>query len=128
MLGDGTVIKGAGRGSSLLNTPTANISTENELIPKEGVYAVKVSFGGRIHDGVANIGKNPTFQEGRMSYEVHIFDFHMNLLGSRIRVHFLKRIRDEKKFSCVEDLFDHIKVDIDTARQILTNSTTALYL
>jgi riboflavin kinase / FMN adenylyltransferase len=125
---DGVVIKGAGRGTSLLDTPTANISTENELIPKEGVYAVRVSFGGRVHDGVANLGKNPTFKDGVLSYEVHIFDFHRDLLGKRIRVHFLKRIRDEKKFSSVEDLFDHINMDINKAKEILADIDVSLYL
>jgi len=125
---EGTVIKGAGRGTSLLNTPTANIATDNELIPKEGVYAVKVSMGKTVYDGVANIGKNPTFNETRMSYEVHILDFRGNLLGSRLKVHFLKRIREEKKFSCVDDLFEHINMDIEKARQILETNTTALYL
>jgi riboflavin kinase / FMN adenylyltransferase len=125
---EGIVIKGAGRGTSLLNTPTANIATENELIPKEGVYAVKVSLDRNVYDGVANIGKNPTFNEGNMSYEVHILDFHRNLLGCKLKVHFLKRIREEKKFSCVEDLFEHIKMDIETARQILGTSKTSVVL
>jgi riboflavin kinase/FMN adenylyltransferase len=125
---DGVVIKGAGRGSSMLNTPTANLATENELIPKEGVYAVRVSFEKHVYDGVANLGRNPTFKEGKLSYEVHILDFHKNLLARSIRVHFIKRIRDEKKFSCIEDLFEHIKLDIDTARQILNKRRTPLYL
>ncbi len=116
---EGTVIKGAGRGTSLLNTPTANIATDNELIPKEGVYAVRVSVGSKVYDGVANIGKNPTFNESRMSYEVHILDFRKDLLGYHLKVHFVKRIREEKKFSCIEDLFEHIRMDIETARQIL---------
>ncbi len=116
---DGIVIKGAGRGTSLLKTPTANLETNNELIPKEGVYAVRVTMEGRVYDGVANIGKNPTFKEGKLSYEVHIFDFHRNLLGRKLRVHFIGRIRDEKKFSCIEELFEHIMKDIETARQIL---------
>src|SRR5208283_6061807 len=87
----GTVIKGAGRGGPLLNTPTANIITPNELIPREGVYAVKVSLRSpnidaghspsqEVFDGVANIGSNPTFSDSAMSYEVHIFDFNKNLM------------------------------------------------
>jgi riboflavin kinase/FMN adenylyltransferase len=123
---DGIVIKGAGRGKSLLKTPTANIATDNELIPKEGVYAVKVTMAGRVYDGVANIGKNPTFKEGKMSYEVHIFDFHRNVLGRRLRVHFIGRIRDEKKFSRIEELFEHIKKDIETAKQMLKKRKTVL--
>jgi riboflavin kinase/FMN adenylyltransferase len=125
---DGLVIKGAGRGTSLLNTPTANLATENELMPKEGVYAVRVSLDGHTYDGVANLGRNPTFKEGKMSYEVHIFNFHRNLLDHGLRLHFIKRIRDEKKFSCIEDLYDHIKIDIDTAKEILRKRKTTIFI
>ncbi len=69
----GTVIKGKGRGKSILNIPTANITTPVEIAPKEGVYAVRVGYKGSIYDGVANIGKNPTFKEKTVSYEVHLF-------------------------------------------------------
>jgi riboflavin kinase/FMN adenylyltransferase len=85
-------------------------------------------MAGRVYNGVANIGKNPTFKEGRMSYEVHIFDFHRNVLGRRLRVHFIGRIRDEKKFSCVEELFGHITKDIETAKKILKQRKMALSL
>ena len=125
---EGTVVKGAGRGASLLNTPTANILTDNEIVPKEGVYAVRISFDGNIRDGVANIGRNPTFKDGVMSYEVHIFDFKKNLLGRRLRIHFLARLRDEKKFACIEDLIEQIGRDILSARNLLKRKTPVLYL
>jgi riboflavin kinase / FMN adenylyltransferase len=125
---DGKVIKGTGRGKTLLNIPTANLETENELIPKEGVYAAKISFGGKVHDGVANIGRNPTFKGEVMSYEIHIPDFKRNLLGKSLRVHFLERIRDERRFSSVEDLRAQINRDIDTAGRIIRRSRTQLYL
>ncbi len=124
---DGVVVKGAGRGASMLNTPTANIATENELIPKEGVYAVRVSLDDQIYDGVANLGKNPTFKEGKLSYEVHIFNFNQNLLGRYLRVYFIGRIREEKKFSCIEDLFEHIQTDIAKAREILSTRKPELF-
>ncbi|HMK56153.1 MAG TPA: bifunctional riboflavin kinase/FAD synthetase [Dissulfurispiraceae bacterium] len=125
---DGVVIKGAGRGNALLNTPTANLDTDNELLPKEGVYAVRVSIGDHIYDGVANLGSNPTFKEGKMSYEVHIFDFCENLLGKPLRLHFIGRIRDEKKFARIEDLFDQIRMDINSARQLLNKRKTRLFV
>ena len=124
---EGTVVKGAGRGASLLDTPTANIATENELIPKEGVYAVRVSFKDRLYDGVANIGKNPTFKDSVMSYEVHIFDYHKNLLNERLRVHFVDRLRDEKRFGCIEDLVAQIKKDIESAKKVLRKNNPPLY-
>jgi riboflavin kinase/FMN adenylyltransferase len=152
---EGMVIKGAGRGSSLLHTPTANITTPNELVPKEGVYAVRVSIqrtedrrqrtdkknvcilpseclSSEIYDGVANIGKNPTFATTlgnmSMSYEVHIFDFNQNLLGEKIKIHFIDRIRDEKKFSGIGELEEQIKKDIQKAKQILSKRKDILYL
>ncbi len=115
----GTVIKGAGRGGKVLSTPTANISTPNELVPKEGVYAVRVEIEGRLYDGVANIGTNPTFDGKQMSYEVHIFDFNENLLGRELRLYFIDRIRGEKRFSSVEELKSQIQKDIEIAREIL---------
>lgn len=125
---EGRVVTGAGRGVKLLDTPTANIATDNELIPKDGVYVVRVSIGDRVYDGVANLGRNPTFKAANPSYEVHIFDFHKNLVGKRLRVHFIARLRDEKKFGCIETLHDQIKKDIDTARKYLAKKDTLLYL
>lgn len=129
---EGTVIKGAGRGASLLHTPTANVATQNELVPKEGVYAAKVSIGNgqdsEVYDGVVNIGKNPTFGDAPMSYEVHIFDFNKNLLGEKIKIHFIDRIRDEKKFQSASELQDQIKRDIQKAKEILFKRNDQLYL
>jgi riboflavin kinase/FMN adenylyltransferase len=124
---EGAVVKGAGRGASLLDTPTANIDIENELIPKEGVYAVRVTFKGRLYEGVANIGKNPTFKDSVMSYEVHIFDYHKNLLNERLRVHFVDRLRDEKRFGCIENLVAQIKKDIESAKKVLRKNNPPLY-
>jgi len=115
----GTVIRGAGRGGKVLSTPTANISTPNELVPKEGVYAVRVELDRKIYDAVANIGTNPTFEGRHMSYEVHIFDLNENLLGKELRLYFIDRIRGEKKFSSVDELKTQIKKDIEIAKVIL---------
>ncbi|MGD0280914.1 MAG: bifunctional riboflavin kinase/FAD synthetase [Dissulfurispiraceae bacterium] len=141
---NGTVIKGAGRGGPLLHTPTANIATPNELIPKEGVYAVRVSFGKwgtQVFDGVANIGSNPTFDETgrgpqkaedflgvRRSYEVHIFDFNNNVIGEQLRLHFIDRIREEKKFASVMELGEQIRKDIGQAKAILSSRKDPLFL
>ena len=116
---EGTVVKGTGRGGRLLTIPTANISTLNELVPKEGVYAVKVELEGKILDGAANLGKNPTFGENRVSYEIHILDFSENILNKKLRVHFIDRIRDERAFPDVSMLREQIKRDIERAREIL---------
>lgn len=115
---EGRVIKGAGRGGKLLHTPTANIAFSG-LSPKEGVYAVKVGLKGKLYKGVANIGNNPTFNAKNVSYEVHLFDFFGNLLGKKLRVDFIKRIRDEKKFPNVKALETQIRKDIKKAKDIL---------
>jgi riboflavin kinase/FMN adenylyltransferase len=116
---EGKVIKGAGRGRSLLNVPTANIRTPNEIVPREGVYAVKAGIRGKLLEGVANVGKNPTFGEGRMSYEVHLFDFSESVLGEMIRIYFIDRIRDEKTFPDIGSLHDGILRDIERAKDVL---------
>jgi dephospho-CoA kinase len=130
---EGTVIKGAGRGEKLLHTPTANISFKG-YSPKEGVYAVKISIAkdqrenklstfnfqlSTTYNGAANIGKNPTFGASELSLEVHIFNFSGNLLGKKLKVHFIKRIRDEKKFPNAKALEAQIKKDIKKAKEIL---------
>ncbi|MGC8796413.1 bifunctional riboflavin kinase/FAD synthetase [Thermodesulfovibrio sp.] len=126
---DGEVIRGMGRGSSILGYPTANFVPEQEIIPKQGVYAVKVTIPNlKTFNGVANIGKNPTFGNTNMSYEVHILDFKENLLGKIIRVHFIERIRDEKKFNSPEQLKENIARDIEFAKKIFKKNKTPLFL
>jgi len=115
----GRVVRGAGRGKKILQVPTANISTPHELIPRDGVYAVKAAFDGNVYDGVANIGKNPTFNGEEMSYEVHLFGYSGDLLGKELTVYFIDRLRGEKKFSSPEELKAQIKKDMDIAGMIL---------
>jgi riboflavin kinase/FMN adenylyltransferase len=116
---EGKVIKGKGRGQTLLKIPTANITTPVEAAPKEGVYAVRIGLGENIFDGVANIGKNPTFGNKEISYEVHLFNFSGNLLGKTLRIYFIHRIRGERTFPDVISLEKQIRDDIEYAREIL---------
>ncbi|MEE8328549.1 MAG: bifunctional riboflavin kinase/FAD synthetase [Thermodesulfovibrionia bacterium] len=116
---EGVVIRGAKRGKNLLNIPTANIATSNELLPKYGVYAATAEFEGKIYGGAVNIGCNPTFEDKKFSFEVHILRFDGELLGKTLRVNFIKRIRDEIKFSNVKDLAAQVKKDIEGIKQIL---------
>ena len=116
---EGKVIKGKGRGKRLLDVPTANITTPVEIAPKEGVYAVRVGLGGKKYKAVANIGKNPTFGNRDVSYEVHLLNFSGNLMGKRLRVYFKKRIRGEKTFRDITGLQRQIRTDIQEAREIL---------
>ncbi len=123
----GTVIKGAGRGAKVLGIPTANISTPYEIVPREGVYAVKVKIADTLYDAVANIGKNPTFGLQQQSYEVHIMDFKGNILGKDIRVYFIDRLRGERRFQSPEQLKEQILRDIETARYILKRQRINIY-
>jgi len=117
---EGQVIKGKGRGGRLLNIPTANITTPVEIAPREGVYAVRICFNDSVYDGVANIGKNPTFGNNEVSYEVHLFNFSGNLLGQKIRIYFIYWIRSERRFPDVFSLEKQIRNDIELAKRILS--------
>jgi riboflavin kinase/FMN adenylyltransferase len=115
----GTVETGRNRGGKLLGFPTANIKLSDELCPRTGVYAVTVAFNGHNLKGVANIGYSPTFDDHIYTVEVHILDFNENIYGKNIRVNFIHRIRDEKKFSGIKELSEQIQSDIEKARTLL---------
>jgi len=116
----GFVTTGSNRGGKLLGFPTANINLQDELCPKTGVYAVTVECMNNKYKGVANIGYRPTFADKIFSVEVHILDFKKNIYGQQIRVNFIERIRDEIRFSNIDDLSDQIRKDIRKALGILS--------
>lgn len=118
---EGIVVEGAKRGKNLLNVPTANLLTANELLPKDGVYAVTVDIGGKTFGGATNIGYNPTFTDKKFSFETHVLDFSGKLLGKTLRIHFIQRIRDEIKFSGIDELKAQMSKDIETIRTILAS-------
>lgn len=115
----GKVIHGMNRGGKLLGFPTANIRLDDELFPELGVYAIRVEVDGMVHPGVANIGTNPTFGNESISVEAHILDFAKDIYGKTIRVHFIQRIRSERKFSGLDELKARINKDIELAKAIL---------
>ncbi|MBT3179244.1 MAG: bifunctional riboflavin kinase/FAD synthetase [Desulfobacula sp.] len=115
----GKVIKGRKRGGSQLGFPTANIKLHDELCPKLGVYAVNVETSKGNFWGVANIGFSPTFGDQMFTIEVHILDFSHDIYNTRIRVNMVKKLRDEKKFSCIQELSKQIEEDIKIAKDIL---------
>ena len=117
---EGSVIAGHSRGKKL-GFPTANITTPNELAPKEGVYAVSVEIEGKVYRGAANIGKNPTFDDDAVSYEVHLLDLEDDLYGKFIKIKFIKRVRDEFKFKDVDELIEQIKKDVGRVRAIFSD-------
>ena len=114
---EGTVTRGAGRGRQL-GFPTANLSTDNELFPPNGVYATAVLRDGEIHAAVTNVGVRPTFGASGPVVESHIFDVDRDLYGCRIRVAFVQRLRDELAFSDGDALRVQIARDCDEARAL----------
>ncbi len=120
---EGEVRRGAGRGRSI-SIPTANVATDNELLPRPGVYAGHVTVlpepGGSGLPAVINLGRNPTFvQGGGLSLEAHILDFDADLYGRRVRVGFSAWLRGEERFSSADALVAQIRGDIVEARSRL---------
>ncbi len=122
----GKVVHGADRGRSL-GFPTANIDTDKELIPAEGVYAVKAKIADKLYDAACNIGFNPTFASSGKTIEVFVFDFDEDLYGKEIRVYFFERLRDEKRFDSVTELVAAITADVARCRAILASSPLVVY-
>ncbi len=117
---DGLVITGHKRGRTL-GFPTANLATECEALPKDGVYAVRVTAldGGVVdHPAVMNLGSRPTFRAGR-SLEAHLLDADVDLYGRTLRVTFAARLRDEQRFDGVDALKAQIAADVAAARVVL---------
>lgn len=117
----GKVVHGHSRGGGL-GFPTANLETDKELLPAPGVYAVKVKVGTETHDGACNIGDNPTFGGGALSVEVFLLDFDADLYGQEIRLYFIERIRDERRFPDIESLKKAIAADVQRCREILRST------
>jgi len=114
----GVVVTGHNRGAGL-GYPTANISTDKDLVPASGVYAVKLKLGESVYDGACNIGNNPTFGNVETSIEVFLFDFKGDLYDRELRIYFISRIRDERKFSGIDELKKAIAADVAGCREIL---------
>jgi len=118
---EGEVVHGDGRGRSI-GVPTANLRSETELMPKNGVYA---GWAERLSDGrrwpaAINVGTNPTFVEGQSTrVEAHLLDCDEDLYGQRLRVAFVARLRDEERFPSREALVAQIKSDIDATRTLM---------
>jgi len=115
----GTVVRGRNRGGRLLGFPTANLSPHGELLPKRGIYAVRLLIDDVLFNGVTNVGYNPTFGDTGLTVETHVLDYSGDLLGKTIKVHFIKRLRDEKAFKSFEDLSAQIAQDIAQAKEVL---------
>ncbi len=120
----GLVTRGERIGSSI-GFPTANLelSAENKLLPKNGVYIVAVQIGDEIHEGIMNIGRRPTVsKQVHISVEVHIFITSGDLYGRRMHIALLDRLRDEIRFENREQLSAQIRTDITYAKELLAKN------
>ncbi|MFA6232904.1 MAG: bifunctional riboflavin kinase/FAD synthetase [Bacteroidota bacterium] len=114
----GVVVRGDGLGSRL-GFPTANIELQasDKLLPKNGVYIVRVQFDGQSHEGIMNIGRRPTVsKQVHISLEVHIFTCSGDLYGMHLHTHLLERLREEIRFDGPEQLTAQIQSDTEIAR------------
>ena len=115
---DGTVMRGEGRGAPQ-GFPTANLGTDNELLPPRGVYASTATIDGVIHPSVTNVGVRPTFGDGGPTVvETHLFNFRRSMYEARLRLAFIKRLRDERAFPTVDALVAQIATDCRQAREL----------
>ena len=113
-----TVVVGDRRGRTL-GFPTANMCTENELLPPHGVYATTATWRGVVRASVTNIGVRPTVDDtGRATVETHVFDFAGELYGESIRLGFVQRLRDERAFESLAALTTQIDADCQRARML----------
>jgi riboflavin kinase / FMN adenylyltransferase len=115
---DGTVVEGSHRGRDL-GFPTANLATGNELIPPHGVYATTVRLDGVIYPSITNVGIRPTFDdEPRTVIETHLLDVECDLYGRTLRLGFVQRLRDERRFESVDLLKAQVGADVQKARTL----------
>ncbi|UCE42681.1 MAG: bifunctional riboflavin kinase/FAD synthetase [Candidatus Aminicenantes bacterium] len=108
---EGTVIRGKSRGKRL-GFPTANIHPSNDISPP-GVFISKVRIGSRAYPSITHVGSKPTFNEKDIMIESYVIDYNKSLYKKKLRVFFLKKIREEKKFETSEALSLRIKEDLE---------------
>ena len=117
---EGRVVRGQERGRTI-GFPTANLQPQNRVIPRSGVYVTATLIEGVWRRSVTNIGTRPTFEEtGMPSVETYVMGWSGDLYGDVVRVRFLHRLRDEKKFASVDDLKRQIDHDAWRAAHYFT--------
>jgi len=112
----GEIKTGTGQGRRLV-VPTLNLTTEQELLPKAGVYATEAVVQEKLYRAATNIGVRPTFDGAHTTIESHLFDFQQTLTSGLLELRFWARLRDERKFSGPAELRDQVLRDIETAKQ-----------
>lgn len=114
---EGRVVRGAERGRTL-GFPTANLRPQNRVIPKSGVYITATLIEGAWRRSVTNVGVRPTFEkEAETSVETFVIGWSGDLYGDVVRVRFLSRLRDERKFGGIDELKNQIAHDLECAEE-----------
>ena len=119
---DGVVVHGDGRGREL-GYPTANLDVASALLPAFGIYVTVATIEGVTHPSVTSVGVRPTIGDGRLAVEAHLLDGPKDLYGTRVRLGFVSRLREERKFDGLDALKVQIAADCDEARGILARIT-----
>ena len=117
----GKVVHGQHLGRTI-DIPTANIWLPKQKLPIQGVYAVQCNLGEKTYFGIANMGVRPTVGGTNPVLEVHLFEFSEFIYSQRLKVRFIKKIRDEKKFENLDMLKLQIQQDISIAKNFINNS------
>ena len=121
---EGRVAHGVERGH-VLGFPTANLHPQNRVIPRNGVYVTGTLINGEWRKSVTNVGLRPTFgSESEPSVETFVMDWEGDLYGDVVRVRFLHRLRDERKFSSVDELKTQIGRDVERAGSFFERAGT----
>jgi riboflavin kinase/FMN adenylyltransferase len=125
---NGHIIEGDKRGRTI-GFPTANMTLQESLVPAHGVYAVRVALeggsDGAMLEGVANVGRRPTFGSAGVLLEAHLFDFDEDIYGQHQGVELVGFIRRERKFDGIDSLKEQIAIDCEVAKRILADPENA---
>jgi riboflavin kinase/FMN adenylyltransferase len=113
---EGEIRSGTGQGRKLV-VPTLNLATQQEVLPRNGVYATEAIVEGKTYLAATNVGMRPTFDGARITIESFLFDFSDTLSSGKLEVRFWHRLRDERKFSSPAELREQVLKDIDQGKE-----------
>ena len=116
---EGTILHGKKMGKAVLGIPTINlIPPEEKLLPPFGVYISITEWNGKRYPGITNVGCKPTVEgKNPVGVETHIFDFDEDIYGKEVKVSFLSKVREEKKFASLEALKEQMAHDVAVGKQ-----------
>jgi riboflavin kinase/FMN adenylyltransferase len=115
------VVIGGNRLGRKLGFPTANIAINDNLAVDNGVYCSRVYVEGEVYVAMTNVGVRPSVDGSKRLLETHLFGFEGLLYGLTLRVELLEKIRDERKFSSVDELREQIAKDSEKVKELMAN-------